>query len=84
MTTRVIPAIDDGTTNSKAVLFAQSGAILATGSSPVQITHPQPVWVQQPPKRSGRPRWQRFPAALSRDRTWRLRPSASRTSAVRS
>ncbi|MGQ9367972.1 FGGY family carbohydrate kinase [Azospirillum sp. ST 5-10] len=40
-------AVDQGTTNSKAVLIAESGAILATGSSPVEIRHPRSGWVEQ-------------------------------------
>ena len=47
MTPRVILAIDEGTTNSKAALFAENGSILATGSSPVPIRHPRPGWVEQ-------------------------------------
>lgn len=47
MTRRAILAIDEGTTNSKAALFAENGSILATGSSPVPIYHPRPGWVEQ-------------------------------------
>lgn len=43
----VILAIDEGTTNSKAVLVTHSGEIVATGSAPVPIEHPKPGWVQQ-------------------------------------
>jgi glycerol kinase len=46
MTTAIL-AIDQGTTNSKAVLVSTSGDILARGSSPVGIEHPQPGWVEQ-------------------------------------
>lgn len=44
-------AIDQGTTNSKAVLVATSGEILARGSAPVGISHPGPGWVEQDPRR---------------------------------
>lgn len=47
--TRAILAIDQGTTNSKAVLVSTRGQILARGSSPVGISHPQPGWVEQDP-----------------------------------
>jgi glycerol kinase len=40
-------AIDQGTTNSKAVLVDSRGAVLATASAPVGITHPAPGWVEQ-------------------------------------
>ena len=46
-----ILAIDQGTTNSKAVLVSTDGAILARGSAPVGIEHPQPGWVEQSPVR---------------------------------
>lgn len=44
-------AIDQGTTNSKAVLVSTDGAILSRGASPVGIEHPQPGWVEQSPTR---------------------------------
>lgn len=47
MARRVILAIDEGTTNSKAVLVDQSGTILASESAPVAIEHPRSGWVQQ-------------------------------------
>ncbi|WLS05188.1 FGGY family carbohydrate kinase [Shinella oryzae] len=50
MTTAIL-AIDQGTTNSKAVLVSTGGEILARGSSPVGIEHPKPGWVEQSPQR---------------------------------
>ncbi|CAN7270986.1 FGGY-family carbohydrate kinase [Rhizobium sp. LjRoot30] len=50
MTTAIL-AIDQGTTNSKAVLVSTTGEILSRGSSPVGIEHPQPGWVEQSPVR---------------------------------
>ncbi|QRM57232.1 FGGY-family carbohydrate kinase [Sinorhizobium sp. BG8] len=50
MTTAIL-AIDQGTTNSKAVLVSTSGEILSRGASPVGIEHPQPGWVEQSPIR---------------------------------
>lgn len=50
MTTAIL-AIDQGTTNSKAVLVSTGGDILARGASPVGIEHPRPGWVEQSPKR---------------------------------
>jgi len=49
--TQAILAIDQGTTNSKAVLVSQTGEILARGSAAVGITFPQPGWVAQDPLR---------------------------------
>ncbi len=46
-----ILAVDQGTTNSKAVLVSTAGEVLARGSSPVGIDHPQPGWVEQSPLR---------------------------------
>lgn len=43
----VILAVDQGTTNSKAILVAGDGAILAQGSAPVETKHPRSGWVEQ-------------------------------------
>ncbi|GAB3810015.1 FGGY-family carbohydrate kinase [Kribbella italica] len=40
-------AIDQGTTNTKAVLVDASGAVLAGGSAPVGLSTPRPGWVEQ-------------------------------------
>ncbi len=42
-----ILSIDQGTTNSKAILLDQQGRIVALGSAPLAIAHPQPGWVEQ-------------------------------------
>ncbi len=42
-----ILAIDQGTTNSKAILISEDGKILARGSAPVGISHPRSGWVEQ-------------------------------------
>ncbi len=49
MAREVVLAIDEGTTNSKAVFVAQTGEIISSGSAPVRIEHPRPGWVQQDP-----------------------------------
>jgi glycerol kinase len=48
---RAILAIDQGTTNSKAVLVSKRGDVLARGSAAVGISYPQPGWVEQDPRR---------------------------------
>ncbi|WP_027488886.1 FGGY family carbohydrate kinase [Allorhizobium undicola] len=48
---RAILSVDQGTTNSKAILVSEAGAILARGSSPVGISYPHPGWVEQDPTR---------------------------------
>lgn len=40
-------AIDQGTTNSKAVLVSPDGGVLASGSAPVGLSTPQPGWAEQ-------------------------------------
>lgn len=45
----VILAIDQGTTNTKAVLVDQQGQITARASRPLGISYPQPAWVEQDP-----------------------------------
>lgn len=47
MPTDCILSIDQGTTNSKAILIDQSGAIISQGSAELTIRHPQPGWVEQ-------------------------------------
>lgn len=47
MARQAILAIDEGTTNSKAILVSRDGEILASGSAPVPIEHPHSGWVQQ-------------------------------------
>jgi glycerol kinase len=44
---KCILAIDQGTTNSKALLIGRSGEMVASASRPVQIAFPQPGWVEQ-------------------------------------
>lgn len=44
---RMVLAIDEGTTNSKAVLFDAAGRVRASGAGPVPIHHPAPGWVEQ-------------------------------------
>lgn len=46
-----ILAIDQGTTNSKAILVGADGTVLARGASAVGIEHPRPGWVEQDPMR---------------------------------
>jgi glycerol kinase len=42
-------AIDQGTTNSKAIVVDRTGRILGRASVPVEITFPKPAWVEQDP-----------------------------------
>lgn len=48
---RAILAIDQGTTNSKAVLVSEKGEIVGRGAAPVGISYPRPGWVEQDPRR---------------------------------
>lgn len=50
MSRRVILAIDQGTTNTKALLVDEAGGIVSRASAPVSIAFPQPAWVEQEPK----------------------------------
>ena len=43
-------AIDQGTTNSKAVLVDAEGRVVARGSAPLGKLHPAPGWVEQDPE----------------------------------
>lgn len=44
---KVILAIDEGTTNTKAVLVDDAGQLIAEASRPISIAYPQPAWVEQ-------------------------------------
>jgi glycerol kinase len=46
---RCILAIDQGTTNSKALLIDEAGAVRATAAVPVPVAYPRPGWVEQAP-----------------------------------
>jgi glycerol kinase len=48
---QLILAIDQGTTNTKAVLVDERGGVVAVGSAPVGVTSPRPGWVEQDPRR---------------------------------
>jgi glycerol kinase len=43
----VILAIDQGTTNTKALLVAPDGSALLSRSRPMQVAYPQPGWAEQ-------------------------------------
>lgn len=43
----LILAIDQGTTNTKAILVARDGAVVGQASRTMDIEYPQPGWVQQ-------------------------------------
>ncbi len=53
-------AIDQGTTNSKAVLVDADGHVVARGSAPLSKSHPAPGWVEQDPTEL----WQSVVAAV--------------------
>src|SRR6185437_2776036 len=67
MTSGVL-AIDQGTTNTKALLIDAAGAIVARASVPLAVTHPKPGWAEQ----SGEAIWQSVQAAVAECLT--LRP----------
>jgi glycerol kinase len=48
---RAILAIDQGTTNSKAILVSETGELISRGAAPVGISYPQSGWVEQDPNR---------------------------------
>lgn len=47
MAQSAVLAVDEGTTNCKAVLVSQDGSMIASASEPVSISHPQSGWVEQ-------------------------------------
>ncbi len=47
MNEALILAIDQGTTNTKAILVDAQGKVVARAAHPTQIAYPQPGWVEQ-------------------------------------
>lgn len=47
---RYILAIDQGTTNTKALLVDAAGQVCARASCPLSVNYPQPAWVEQEPR----------------------------------
>ena len=47
MPRRSVLAIDQGTTNTKALLMDEAGDLLARASRPMRVSFPQPGWVEQ-------------------------------------
>jgi glycerol kinase len=47
MSDGLVLAIDQGTTNTKALAVDASGRIVAQASTPMQVTYPQPGWAEQ-------------------------------------
>jgi glycerol kinase len=43
----LVLSIDQGTTNTKALLFDERGEVVARASRPVAVAFPQPGWVEQ-------------------------------------
>jgi len=50
-TGHVMLAIDQGTTNSKAVLISADGRLISGGSAPLGVSTPRPGWVEQDAER---------------------------------
>ena len=44
---RAVLAVDQGTTNSKALLIDETGAVIASAAAQVPISYPRPDWVEQ-------------------------------------
>ncbi|TYG34813.1 glycerol kinase GlpK [Lonepinella koalarum] len=49
MGTPFIIAIDEGTTNAKAIAVDNQGQILEKSTVPLRLSHPKPAWAQQDP-----------------------------------
>ncbi|MCW1873093.1 FGGY-family carbohydrate kinase (plasmid) [Erwinia sp. INIA-01] len=49
MTSPVILAIDEGTTNAKVLAVNGEGEVVARSSRPLSLSHPQPGWSEQDP-----------------------------------
>ncbi|MET0331447.1 MAG: FGGY family carbohydrate kinase, partial [Dyella sp.] len=49
VTERMYLGIDLGTSSVKAVLIDDAGAVRASASSPLEVSHPKPRWSEQDP-----------------------------------
>ncbi len=49
MRTENVLAIDQGTTNTKVILVNPAGEVIRRASRPLDVTYPQPAWVEQDP-----------------------------------
>jgi glycerol kinase len=47
MTSGLVLAIDQGTTNTKALAFDADGRVVATASTPMAVSYPRPGWAEQ-------------------------------------
>ena len=47
--THAVLAVDQGTTNTKAVLIDSAGTVMVKASRPMAVHHPRPGWVEQSP-----------------------------------
>ena len=75
-------AIDQGTTNTKALLVDRQGRIVASASRPLSIRYPQPAWVEQDARELWTSVREAVDACLEKARRPALwPPSASATSA---
>ena len=50
MSTRYILALDQGTTNSRSIVFDEDGAVRGMAQSEFEQHFPQPGWVEHDPK----------------------------------
>ena len=57
----LVLAVDQGTTNTKVVLFDESASAVSRGAAPVAVRHPRPGWVEQ----DGREIWRSVQAAVA-------------------
>lgn len=49
MAPQLLLAIDQGTTNTKAILVDVNGAVIKRAARPLAVSYPQPAWVEQDP-----------------------------------
>ena len=47
MTSGLVLAIDQGTTNTKALAFDEIGRVVASASTPMSVAYPRPGWAEQ-------------------------------------
>ena len=61
---KIVMALDQGTTSSRTILFSEKGEIVADASAPLACDYPQSGWVEQDPQEIWRSQSQTILEAL--------------------
>ena len=63
---KIVMALDQGTTSSRTILFNEKGGIVADANAPLACYYPQSGWVEQDPQEIWRSQSQTILEALKK------------------